>query len=373
MRILNFVISPLLGLIFAGLLSACSLIGVPDSALVSNTPTPIETTGVKDVLPLFVPQADAIINSVNADLLSPSDGLIFPGSNGFTWLANNPRAALINQEEVFFLTASQSGENAQSTSTEVTQTISSTLPSMLIASGDADTIAWVSDGFTVNALDVMSKTGDPVTIQADSPITGLALSSDGDMVAYGTFDGRTVVQEIGNSSKTRSWSLHTWLANFSFSQDSRHLAGVDLANFSIYLINVTTGEVIQEIDWSNSVTSALYGVHLSPDWQFVAWVGQNVVQIMTLEDGTTGPTLVHQDVVRAVAWSPDDRLLASGTAAITDDGMKPVVMIWDVISGELLNTLIQQSAVQSLAFSPDGRQLAVLDTNGNLQTWSIRP
>jgi WD40 repeat protein len=48
-------------------------------------------------------------------------------------------------------------------------------------------------------------------------------------------------------------------------------------------------------------------------------------------------------------------------------------MIWDVSSGQLLNILVQQVAVQSVAFSPDGRQLAVLDTNGNLKTWSASP
>ena len=365
--------SSFLAFVFAGLLTACSLLGVPDTALVSTSRVPIEPTSEMNSWPLFLPQTDAIINTVNADLLSPSDGETFPGSNGFAWLNDDAGAALVNQEEVIILNTSQSAVDAQSTNTEITQTISSTLPSMLIASGNADTIAWVSNGSVVNVLEVMSAKDNPDAIQAQSPVTSLALSSDGDLLAYGTFDGQTVVQEVGSPATTMSWSLPTWLANYSFSQDGSHLAGVDLANFSIYFINATTGEVVNKLEWLDSVTPALYGVHLSPDWRFAAWVGQYVVQIMTIEDGSTGPTLLHQDVVRSVAWSPDGRLLASGSAAIIDDGMKPVVMIWDVSSGELLNTLIQQSAVQSLAFSPDGRQLAILDTNGNLNTWSIKP
>jgi WD40 repeat protein len=201
------------------------------------------------------------------------DGVIFPGSNGFTWLANDAGAALINQEELILLSTSPSGAGAQSTNTEVTQTISSTIPSMLIASGEADTIAWVSGGSLVNTLDVMSTTADPVTIQTETPITGLALSSDGDTVAYGTFDGRAVVQKTGNSPSAQNWSLPTWLANLSFSPDGSQLAGEDLANFSIYFLNVATGDVVHKLEWLDSATPALL-VQLSPDWRYIAWVSQ---------------------------------------------------------------------------------------------------
>jgi WD40 repeat protein len=102
-------------------------------------------------------------------------------------------------------------------------------------------------------------------------------------------------------------------------------------------------------------------------------VAQNVVQIKDIKDDSNGPLLIHQDVVRSVSWSPDGRLLATGSAALLTDRLEPAVMIWDVSSGQLLNILVQQVAVQSVAFSPDGRQLAVLDTNGNLKTWSASP
>jgi WD40 repeat protein len=76
-----------------------------------------------------------------------------------------------------------------------------------------------------------------------------------------------------------------------------------------------------------------------------------------LWDGTTGHllrTLVDCDnLVYAVAFSPDSRLLAAGTW----DGL---VRIWDVKSGKLRITLVQKplnrdAQSEWLAVSPDGR------------------
>jgi hypothetical protein len=92
-----------------------------------------------------------------------------------------------------------------------------------------------------------------------------------------------VVQKTGNSPSAQNWSLPTWLANLSFSPDGSQLAGADLANFSIYFLNVATGDVVHKLEWLDSVTPALYGVQLSPDWRYAAWVSQNVIQIMAVE------------------------------------------------------------------------------------------
>jgi WD40 repeat protein len=373
MRASNCAVLILLASIFTGWTTSCSLVGVNDSMLVGITQVIDGPTSSPGINPLLIPQTDVVIKSTNASLLAPSDVVIIPESSGLTWLQNNQGIALAKQEEVLLLHGSQAGINAQSSAPEMAQTITSTLPSLLTAANGSAIIAWVSEGGTINTLDVSSDLSNPITVQAESPVTGLALSPSGDKLAYVSFNSRIKVQGVGDSRVDQTWTLPNWLVNLMFSPDGSQLAGADLANFTLYFLNASTGEVINKQEWLDSVTPALYGIYLSPDWKQAAWVAQNVVQIKDIKDDSNGPLLIHQDVVRSVSWSPDGRLLATGSAALLTDRLEPAVMIWDVSSGQLLNILVQQVAVQSVAFSPDGRQLAVLDTNGNLKTWSASP
>jgi len=70
----------------------------------------------------------------------------------------------------------------------------------------------------------------------------------------------------------------------------------------------------------------------------------------------------HTDVVRALAFSPDERTLASGSP----DGS---VKLWDVESGRLLWSDWQTSTIICLAFSPDGRLLASGGQEATMRLW----
>ncbi|CAI7653790.1 unnamed protein product [Penicillium glandicola] len=72
----------------------------------------------------------------------------------------------------------------------------------------------------------------------------------------------------------------------------------------------------------------------------------------------------HSDVVQSVAFSPDGRLLASGSG----DG---TVKFWDLATGALKLTLEGSSliAVTSIVFSPDGQLLAANYVNQTVKLW----
>jgi WD40 repeat protein len=72
----------------------------------------------------------------------------------------------------------------------------------------------------------------------------------------------------------------------------------------------------------------------------------------------------HKGAVTAVAFSPDDRLLASGSADKT-------AKLWDTATGKELRTLDGHEArVTAIAFGPDGNRLVTASTDQTVRLWS---
>lgn len=75
----------------------------------------------------------------------------------------------------------------------------------------------------------------------------------------------------------------------------------------------------------------------------------------------------HRDDVRAVAWSPDGRLLA--TAA----GAEPALLLWDVAATDPTPRALAGAggALWGLDWSPDGRLLAAAGAEGSVWLWDL--
>jgi len=72
----------------------------------------------------------------------------------------------------------------------------------------------------------------------------------------------------------------------------------------------------------------------------------------------------HTDIVAAVAWNSNNRLLASGGADTT-------VRVWDTRTGQLVAIIQSGSTVRTVGWSPDGSQLAFGGDDGTLQIVSV--
>jgi WD40 repeat protein len=134
------------------------------------------------------------------------------------------------------------------------------------------------------------------------------------------------------------------------------------ADRKIILWAMPDAKALHTLDAGNTVRA----LAMSPDGKLLASVGDNpAVRLWDVASGKPGPKLEgHTDWVLALAFSADGKLLASG-------GYDGVVRLWDAPGGKkLLDIPAKPQAppnqpagpvniVWSLAFSPDGKLLAV--------------
>jgi WD40 repeat protein len=111
----------------------------------------------------------------------------------------------------------------------------------------------------------------------------------------------------------------------------------------------------------------IYSVAWSPDGKLLA--SGSYDKMVKLWDAATGREVRnlqdHIDAVFAVAFSPDGKHLASGS-------QDRCVKIWDVDSGQRLYTLSDAAdGLTSIAYSPSGKQIAGAGYDKTIYVWQV--
>jgi DNA-binding beta-propeller fold protein YncE len=112
-------------------------------------------------------------------------------------------------------------------------------------------------------------------------------------------------------------------------------------------------------------TESVRSIVFSPDGKLLAsGSGDQTIQLWDIAARKPLATLQTDDIVRRVSFSRDGKLLAAAVGK--------TVHLWDVVTGAKLDTLPKQGdKVRSIAFSPDGKLLASGNEDSTIRLWDV--
>lgn len=196
---------------------------------------------------------------------------------------------------------------------------------------------------------------------ADS-VWSVAFSPDGRFLASLSKES-TILWDVASGQELRSFKTQEKGRTIEFDDYVSFLGdGKILATgrwpSGLVLWDVDTGQVVRTVKIEGSVLA------FSPDGRTAAEVLDTSVRLWDLSSGQQLKSMEgHSHWVTSLAFSPDGRIVASGSGDNT-------VKLWDVATGRELRTLNGHSGkVTSVAFSADGKTLLSSSEDGRTNLW----
>ena len=219
--------------------------------------------------------------------------------------------------------------------------------------------------------------GEPLTGHEDR-ILGLTFSPDGKVLASGSGDKRIILWNVDTRQPLGPpLAVHTDAVKcLTFSPDGKLLVSGSYDR-SIILWDMTTRQPVG-LPLTGHTTDVL-SVALSPDGKLLASsscgkmddTGRCRQGEIRLWDVATrqplgAPLTGHTNWVNSVAFSPDGKLLASGSSDNT-------IILWDVATRQPLDSPLSKhtAAVASVAFNRDGSWLASGSSDNSIILWQV--
>jgi len=239
-----------------------------------------------------------------------------------------------------------------------------------------------------------------------TPVLGGAVSSNGKLIATGSTDNNIYLWGLEGDKEFKTLKGHSqWVYAVAFSPDNKLLASAsrdgtiklwDVETGRV-LANLSDGSVIRSIGFSSdgatlvsgdddntikvwdvesrrvlvslrkpAFVNGLKSVAFAPIGNQIAAIGSwNQTVYVSDLGGKDRLFEGHSGPIESVAFSRDEKLLASGSRDNT-------IKLWDVEAGRELKTLSGHIGwVTALAFSPDGKQLVSGSRDNTIRLWDV--
>jgi WD40 repeat protein len=210
------------------------------------------------------------------------------------------------------------------------------------------------------------------SIKRDSPFYAAKFSPDGNILAFGSFDGSVDLYQNNGKLIARLVGLKTSeIRGLSFSPDGNRIASAGKGK-SVRIWDIRTGKLISKF---YAHEDDIFRVNFHPDGRRLLtgskdgivklWDSDRGVELLTLNPKNVGNNSPNKEsgAIQDTSFSPDGNLIV--TAKNT------TIALWDLQGNLLASAIAHDQELYGVKFHPNGKQLLTSGRDQAVKLWQI--